>query len=112
MYRYGVGYIGQASSYNFMSAYFVVFLTNCVGISSSIAGTISSVALMVEVVGGMIFGNLSDSCRSKMGKRRPFMLIAGIVLPIILILISYTLHASAITTFIYYMFFAVLFDLV
>ncbi len=109
MYRYGVGYIGQASSYNFMSAYFVVFLTNCVGISSSIAGTISSVALMVEVVGGMIFGNLSDSCRSKMGKRRPFMLIAGIVLPIILILISYTLHASAITTFIYYMFFAVLF---
>lgn len=109
MHRYGLGYIGQGAAYNYMSAYFVVFLTNCVGIRSSLAGTISSVALMVEVVGGMIFGNLSDNCRSKMGRRRPFMLTAGIVVPIILVMISHTLHVSESATFIYYLFFAVLF---
>lgn len=109
MYNYGVGYIGQGAAYNYMSAYFVVFLTNCVGINSSLAGTISSLALMVEVIGGMIFGNLSDNCQSKMGKRRPFMLTAGIVVPVILVMISHTVHASAPVTFIYYLFFAVLF---
>ena len=109
MYRYGIGYIGQGAAYNYMSAYFVVFLTNSVGLNSSLAGTISSLALMVEVIGGMVFGNLSDNCQSKMGKRRPFMLTAGIVVPIILIMISHTVHASATVTFVYYLFFAVLF---
>lgn len=109
MYNYGLGYIGQGATYNYMSAYFVVFLTNCVGINSSLAGTISSLALMVEVAGGMVFGNLSDNCRSRMGKRRPFILTAGLVVPVILILISHTVHASAAVTFAYYLFFAVLF---
>ncbi len=109
MYRYGLGYLGQGTSYNFMSAYFVVFLTNCVGLNSSLAGTISSLALLVEVIGGMIFGNLSDNCQSKMGKRRPFMLMSGIVVPIILILISHTVHAQTSVTFAYYLIFAILF---
>ena len=61
MYSYGLGFLGQGTAYNFMSAYFVVFLTNCVGLNSSLAGTISSLALLVEVIGGMIFGNLSDN---------------------------------------------------
>lgn len=109
MYNYGLGYLGQGASYNFMSAYFVVFLTNCVGINSSLAGTISSLALLVEVMGGMIFGNLSDNCQSKMGKRRPFMLTAGLVVPVILLILSHTVHASAAATFAYYLFFAILF---
>ena len=109
MYSYGLGFLGQGTAYNFMSAYFVVFLTNCVGLNSSLAGTISSLALLVEVIGGMIFGNLSDNCQSKMGKRRPFMLTAGIVVPIILVLICHTVHTSVALTFAYYLFLAVLF---
>ncbi len=92
-----------------MSAYFVVFLTNCVGLNSGLAGTISSLALLVEVIGGMVFGHLSDNCQSKMGKRRPFMLISGIVVPVILVMISHTIHASTALTFAYYLLFAVLF---
>ena len=69
MLGYGIGYIGQGSTYNFMAAYFVVFLTNCVGLDSAMAGSITSVALLVEVVAGMIVGNLSDNCTSSMGKK-------------------------------------------
>ena len=36
---YGFGALGQGASYYFISSYFVVFLTNCVGFSSSTAGT-------------------------------------------------------------------------
>ena len=103
MYRYGLGFMGQGTAYNYMSAYFVVFLTNCVGMSTSLAGTISSMALLLEVLGGMIFGNLSDSCTSRMGRRRPFMLTAGIIVPIILVLISHKVEASTGVTFAYYL---------
>ena len=85
---YGLGSLGQGAVYYFMSAYFVVFLTNSVGLSAAVAGTISSVALMVEVVTGMIVGNLSDRCGFKLGKRRTFMLLAGIaMLPIMLFML-------------------------
>lgn len=109
MVRYGIGYIGQGSSYNFMSAYFVLFLTNCVGLNAALAGGISSAALLVEVVMGMIVGNLSDNCTSKMGRRRPFMLFAACGVPPVMVLITTTIHASTAVTVIYYLVLASLF---
>ena len=67
---YGLGSLGMGAAYYFMSAYFVLFLTNCVGLNSTIAGTIASVALMVEFVAGMVVGNISDRCTSSMGRIR------------------------------------------
>ena len=64
MIGYGIGYIGMGTSYNFMSAYFVMYMTNCVGVSGSLAGTITSTALVIEVFMGMIVGNLSEFCRN------------------------------------------------
>ena len=37
MVGYGIGYIAQGSTYNFMGAYFVIFLTNSVGLDSAMA---------------------------------------------------------------------------
>ena len=106
---YGLGSLGQGAVYYFMSAYFVVFLTNSVGLSAAVAGTISSIALMVEVVTGMIVGNLSDRCGFKLGKRRTFMLIAGIaMLPIMLFMLK-TLDVSTNFKVIYYLIFAIAF---
>ena len=74
MLGYGISTIGMGTSYNFMSAYLVVFLTNCVGLSGSVAGAISSIALVVEACFGTMVGNWSDNCTSNMGRRRPFMM--------------------------------------
>ena len=103
MLGYGIGYIGQGSTYNFMAAYFVVFLTNCVGLDSAMAGSITSVALLVEVVAGMIVGNLSDNCTSSMGKRRPFVLAAALTMPLIMVLIMRTVDGSETMRFTYYL---------
>ena len=87
---YGLGALGQGASYYFISSYFVVFLTNCVGFSSSTAGTISSLAMVVEVIAGMVVGNFSDRCTSKMGRRRPFMMAAALaMMPICVLLFRY-----------------------
>lgn len=112
MIGYGIGHIGQGASYNFMSVYFVLFLTNCVGVSSSLAGTISSLALLVEVVAGMIIGNVSDHWPSPMGRRRPFILFAALAMPPILLMLTRTIHAGTAATFAYYLFFAMLFRVV
>ncbi len=103
MLGYGIGYIGQGSSYNFMSAYFVVFLTNCVGLGSGTAASITSIALLVEVVTGMVVGNLSDHCTSSMGKRRPFILAASFAMPVVLLLIMRTVSASDTIKAVYYL---------
>lgn len=109
MIGYGIGSLGQGLTYGFMSTYFVVFLTNSVGLSSSLATTISALALLVEVLAGMIIGNISDRCTSKMGKRRPFMMAAGLaVFPIFLFLFRSLTDETALRT-IYYLVFAILF---
>ena len=109
VYGYGIGALGCGASYYFMSAYFVLFLTNSVGLSAGIAGTISSIAMMVEVVTGMASGNLSDRCNSKLGKRRPFMLASSIAMFPILFFILRTIDGSTPVKIAYYLFFAILF---
>lgn len=109
IYGYGLGSFGQGVSYYFMSAYFVIFLTNCVGLNSALAGAISSVALLVEVVAGMTIGNFSDRCTSKMGRRRPFMLAASIAMFPVLILIVHPIEASVALTCAYYLVLSVVF---
>ncbi len=111
MLGYGIGYIGQGSTYNFMGTYFVVFLTNCAGLSPTLASAIASVGLFAEVIAGMIVGNLSDNCTSPMGKRRPFILAAAIAMPVIMILAMRTIHASTPVMFAYYLALSICFRL-
>ena len=106
---YGLGSLGMGAAYYFMSAYFVLFLTNCVGLNSTIAGTIASVALMVEFVAGVVVGNISDRCTSSMGRRRPFMLAAAMVMLPVLILILHYVDLPYPLTVAYYLVLAILF---
>lgn len=109
MYGYSEGYIGQGASYGFMSTYLVVFLSECVGLSSAKASTISALALTVEVIVGMLVGNASDNCTSKMGRRRPFILAGAISMLPIFLLLFHTVSFEGPMRFVYYLFFAILF---
>ena len=108
-FGYGLGALGQGAVYYFMSAYFVVFLTNSVGLNSAIATTISSIALMVEVVTGMIIGNFSDTCITKYGKRRPFLFASAIAMFPIMFFMLKTIDGSLTLKVVYYLAFAILF---
>lgn len=95
MLDYGAGYIGQSVTYNLMSVYFVVFMTNCVGFSTTWASFIMSTALLVEMAAGMVIGNLSDNCTSSMGKRRPFVLFSILTLPVVILLLFRTVDPDS-----------------
>ena len=112
MHSYGIGYIGQGASYGFMSTYFVLFLTNSVMLSSSAAAAISSAALLLEVFMGMLVGNLSDSCTSAMGRRRPFMMAAGILILPIMTALFMTVPFKGAASIGYYLFFGMLFRVI
>lgn len=120
LYSYAIGYTGQGVTYNYMSAYFVIFLTNCVGLGSTVAGTIASVALFFEVAAGIIVGNLSDNCQSKLGRRRPFLLVSAICMPVLMILLSQTVGESGVgifessqkTAVIYYLLLSIFFRII
>lgn len=109
MIGYGIGYIGQAASYNFMAVYLVVFLTGCVGINAAQAASISSLALLLEVAIGMIVGNLSDRCTLKLGRRIPFILAAATSMIPIFGLCFASVGFSGTARFAYYLAFAMLF---
>ena len=111
-YKYGIGFIGQGASYIFMSTYFVLFLTNSVQMNPSAAAAISSAALLFEVLAGMLIGNASDNCTSKMGRRRPFMLVAGIAILPIMTLLFRTVGFDGPLRVIYYLILAMLFRVV
>lgn len=106
---YGLGSLGLGSTYYFMSAYFVVFLTNCVGLNPATATSISALALMVEVVYGMAVGSFSDVCTSKMGRRKPFLCVSAAAMLPIIILVTRTIDAPVFVKICYYLIFAVLF---
>ena len=109
VHSYGIGYIGQGASYGFMSTYFVLFLTNNIMLSSSVAAAISSAALLLEVFMGMLVGNMSDSCTSKMGRRRPFMMAAGIAIFPIMTALFMKVSFGGAGMIVYYLIFAMLF---
>lgn len=109
MVGYGVGYVGQSLSYTIVSAYFGFFMTTCVGIGASQAGSIMSVALCLEACAGMILGNLSDNCICRLGRRRPFVLCTSILLPLLTLLLFHTVRGPKWLLLGYYTLVAVLF---
>lgn len=54
------------------------FLTDIAGVSPGIAGTILAVGSIVNAVAAPAVGLISDSCKSKYGRRRPFLVAIAI----------------------------------
>lgn len=69
---YGVAAAGDAAVYNFVSIYFLFYLTTVAGIDPAKAGTLSSLALIIGAVATVFVGYLSDNSCSRQGRRRPF----------------------------------------
>lgn len=75
---YGVAGFGNGLAASLFYLYFLYFLTTVAGISPAIAGTISLIAVLWDAVNDPIIGYMSDTCKSKYGRRRPFM-ISGMI---------------------------------
>ncbi len=106
---YGVGQLGDALGYNVFYSFFIFFLTDIVGLSSSVAGVVSLLAVIWDAVTDLIFGFLSDNYRGRNGRRRPFMFASIIPYGICMFLLFYDVPLPISVKSTYYILISMLF---
>lgn len=73
---YGGG--GQA----FISVVYFFFLTSIIGLEPILAGAVTLISEIWDAISDPLMGIIGDNTKSKMGKRRPYILIGGCLLAI------------------------------
>jgi len=101
-FTYGIGGLAEAGLYQYITTFQLIFLTGIVKISPEIAGTITSVAILLESACCFVVGHLSDSLRWQYGRRRPFIFLSAFLLPFTLVANFITVQASIWVQIIYY----------
>ena len=64
---YGSGDIAGNVVYAFLSSFLMIYLTDTIGMSSGIVGTLMMVSKLFDGVTDIFFGSIIDKSRSKMG---------------------------------------------
>lgn len=73
---YGSGDIAGNVVYAFLSAFVMIYLTDTLGLSAGVIGTLIMLSKFFDGFSDIIFGRLMDKTHSKMGKARPWMFYA------------------------------------
>ncbi|MBQ6388923.1 MAG: MFS transporter [Mogibacterium sp.] len=108
---YGVGEIFGGGCFVIINAFFIVFLTNALGMNPALAGTIPMIGKIWDAVTDPIMGNIVERTSSKYGPKRFYILVGSIASGIMFVLIWVDIHASSmIANYIYYMLMYCLFN--
>ncbi|MCH4890173.1 MFS transporter [Acidaminobacter sp. JC074] len=100
---YGLGSTGEQLAYNVFYIYFMMFLTDVVGIGPASAGLISLMAVVWDGITDPIIGYLSDNSKNPKGRRSPMMLYASIPLGILTFALFTKVNLSESYAIIYYL---------
>lgn len=84
---YGIGQAGDTIPYCMFYTFFLYFLTDNVGLSPMLAGTISLLAVCWDGITDPIVGYLSDHTKCRYGRRRPWLIASIFPLGIVVFLI-------------------------
>jgi oligogalacturonide transporter len=76
---YGVGDIYGGGTATILSFFYLVFLTDVIRLNPALAGTVILISKVYDAITDPLEGVLSDRTRTKLGRRRPYIL-AGIPL--------------------------------
>jgi len=71
---YGSGDIAGNVVYAFLSSFVMIYLTNTIGLSAGIVGTLIAVSKLFDGFTDIFFGSMIDRTHSKLWKARPWML--------------------------------------
>ena len=75
---YGAGEFSSSIFFTVTTVVLMIFLTDNVGLSATLAGTALLVGKLWDAVIDPVIGYLSDRTRTRMGRRRPWLLFAAI----------------------------------
>lgn len=84
---YGSGDIAGNVVYALLSSFVMIYLTDTIGMSAGIVGTLIAVSKIFDGVTDIFFGAMIDKTKSRFGKARPWMLYGYIGCTVTLIAI-------------------------
>ncbi len=84
---YGAGDLASNCSYGLVSSFVLLYLSDTMGLNTGIIGTLMLVSKFLDGISDVIFGNMIDKTKSKLGKARPWMLYAQIGVSVCLVLL-------------------------
>ncbi|MCP4753261.1 MAG: MFS transporter [Proteobacteria bacterium] len=84
---YGIGDIGSNFFIVTTGMFLLYFLTNVVGVEPALSGLAILIPKLWDVVSDPIMGSISDGTRTRMGRRRPYLLYGSIPFGISLVLL-------------------------
>lgn len=106
---YACGQLTDSVPFNLFYIYFLYFVTDVVGLPAMYGGAIALVVVLWDAVTDPIIGYLSDNCKSKYGRRRPFMLSGIFPLFLCTVLLFSTVEFSRPLAFLYYVVIGILY---
>ena len=71
---YGAGDIAGNCVYALLTSFMMIYLTDSVGLSMGLVGTLIAISKIFDGVSDFFFGRMIDKTHTKMGKARPWML--------------------------------------
>ncbi len=71
---YGSGDIAGNVVYAFLTSFVMIYLTDTIGLSSGIVGTLIAVSKLFDGFTDIFFGSMIDKTHSRLGKARPWMI--------------------------------------
>jgi Na+/melibiose symporter-like transporter len=70
---YGIGQLGEGIKNSSFELFLFFYYNQVLGVSATLAGAATLVALAIDAVFDPVAGSISDSFRSRWGRRHPFM---------------------------------------
>jgi len=80
---YGIGDAGFSLTSTLLAVYYLLFLTDVVGLRPDLAGLAIGIARQWDWVNDPLIGHISDRTRSRWGRRRPFLLFGFVPFAIV-----------------------------
>ncbi len=104
MIGYGLGECSYSLVMNGLFGFAMLYYTEALGLSPSLAGLAMSASVLWEMVADPVMGHVSDRTRSRYGRRHPWMLLGGLVMAVcfyFLWAVPAPLHGKAVPLFAY-----------
>ena len=101
---YGIGEIFGGGCFVIINAFFIVFLTDAMGMPAALAGTIPMIGKIWDAITDPIMGNITERTHSKFGAKRFYILVGSFASAITFVLIWLDINSPSMTTkYVFYM---------